>query len=162
MRICIGFFTLCFSFPWKWTVEDFYQCSGPRYGFTFYEDIFWFHYGKSKGTRNDPTFSLYMPWHWRHIYTKDMSEPTTHVYCYTLKSGEIQHRLATIKAEQRKWWRPWLPFKMVRNSIDVSFDKEVGERTGSWKGGCTGCSYDLLDGEKPWDSLKRMEKERKF
>lgn len=60
-RISIGFFKLGLSFPWKWTVPDHYQCSGPRYGFAFYEDIFWFHYGKSKGTRNDPTFSLYMP-----------------------------------------------------------------------------------------------------
>jgi len=39
---------------------------------------------------------------------------------------------------------------------------EVGERTGEWKGGTTGCGYQMLPNETPLETLRRMEKERKF
>ena len=32
----------------------------------------------------------------------------------------------------------------------------------SWKGGCTGCSYDMIEGETIKACLGRMERERKF
>ena len=48
------------------------------------------------------------------------------------------------------------------HSIGVSFDGEVGEETGSWKGGCVGCGYEMLPGEVPLDTLRRMERDRKF
>lgn len=79
-----------------------------------------------------------------------------------LRSGDVQHRTATIKAEQRTWTRWWLPFKRVSRSIDVEFNAEVGERTGSWKGGCLGCGYEMKPGETPLQALRRMEKERAF
>ena len=53
-------------------------------------------------------------------------------------------------------------FSKKRRSIDIDFNDEVGEETGSWKGGCTGCGYTMLDGELPEQTLRRMEKERKF
>ena len=57
----------------------------------------------------------------------------------------------------------WSPFlNQVIRSIDVQFDKEVGERTGSWKGGTVGCGYEMLPNESPYQCLKRMEQERKF
>lgn len=64
-------------------------------------------------------------------------------------------------------WRPlglmWTSlFAKTRKSICIDFDKEVGKRKGSWKGGCTGCSYELLDGEVPRNCLRRMEIERTF
>lgn len=46
--------------------------------------------------------------------------------------------------------------------IDIEFSDEVGERTGSWKGGVLGCGFDMLPGERPVDALRRMELERKF
>lgn len=39
---------------------------------------------------------------------------------------------------------------------------EVGERAGDWKGGTLGCSYEMLPRETPEQTLRRMEKERKF
>jgi hypothetical protein len=57
-------------------------------------------------------------------------------------------------------WCPWK--KMVHTSIDVKFDGEVGERTGSWKGGTIGCSYEMLPHETPENTLRRMESEREF
>lgn len=90
----------------------------------------------------------------------------THPYTYTLRSGHVQSVTATIHRERftlsRKWfgWLPWLDKRL--NTIDVRFSDEVGERAGSWKGGCIGCGYDMRPGETPLDTLRRMERERKF
>ena len=87
----------------------------------------------------------------------------THPYSYTLNSGKVQERQATIYAERWTHHRKWAPFlKRVSKSIHVEFDDEVGERTGSWKGGTIGCSYDMLPGETMLGALRRMESERKF
>lgn len=87
-------------------------------------------------------------------------------YRYVLRSGEVQEVVATIGVREGEWrrrWLKWLPWaaKVVR-AIDVSFSNEVGERAGSWKGGTVGCSYEMLPGEEPVDTLRRMERERTF
>lgn len=87
-------------------------------------------------------------------------------YSYKLKSGEVQHRIATVKVEEREW-RPWFSmwcpiFRGVQRTIAVDFSDEVGEKSGSWKGGCTGCGFGLLPNETPLECLRRMERERKF
>lgn len=90
----------------------------------------------------------------------------TYDYTYTLKSGEVQHRKATIYVERMEWrWRclKWLPlFAKKRQSITVEFDAEVGERTGSWKGGVMGTGYTMLPGESPLETLRRMELEHRM
>lgn len=84
-------------------------------------------------------------------------------YTYRLKNGETQHRKASVTIERRTWYMRWLPCKKkVHTSIDVKFDGEVGERTGSWKGGTIGCSYEMLPTETPENTLRRMESERIF
>lgn len=96
----------------------------------------------------------------RHAYSE------THPYAYTLRSGKVQNRTATVtkrrhvitwRAFRRIGWPRW-----VRESIYVEFDGEVGERSGSWKGGCIGCSYDILPHETLGCALRRMEAERVF
>ena len=91
---------------------------------------------------------------------------SVHDYTYVLKSGEVQKRKATIYADRMEWrWNAlqWLPWpRLVRDSINVSFDGEVGEETGSRKGGTIGCGYTMKPGEKAIDTLRRMERERKF
>lgn len=87
-------------------------------------------------------------------------------YTYKLRNGEVQNRDATVFVERRAW-RPrgftWTPiFENVRQTIDVQFSDEVGECAGSWKGGCVGCSYEMIPGETPLQTLRRMESERKF
>jgi hypothetical protein len=87
----------------------------------------------------------------------------THPYKYKLRSGEVQERTATIYQEKRQWHRKWFPFiKMAHVDINVDFSDEVGEKTGSWKGGTVGCSYRMLQGETPLETLRRMESERVF
>ena len=87
-------------------------------------------------------------------------------YTYKLKSGEIQERTATFYIDRYEWRRriwPWAPWFNKRvDLIEVSFDDEVGERTGSWKGGTIGCGYDMRPGETGLQTLRRMERERKF
>lgn len=89
-----------------------------------------------------------------------------YVYRYRLASGELQVRTATVHVERREWRQRWLSwtkrFAKVRTSIDVAFSGEVGERTGSWKGGCIGCGYDIKPGESAEQALRRMESERVF
>ena len=74
----------------------------------------------------------------------------------------VQERIATVKEERRLWTRPWLPHKRESHYIDINFDKEVGERSGSWKGGVMGCSYDMLPTDNALTALRRMERERRF
>lgn len=164
VRICIGFATFAFAFPWKWVVPDEGQCSGPRYGFAFFGDKLWLYFGKDTGRSRDPRryIALSMPWEWRHRLHEVIGEPVQYRYRYALRSGEVQERTATIKPERRLWTRPWFPSKRESRYIDIEFNDEVGERSGSWKGGCIGCSYDMLEGETPLTTLRRMERERKF
>jgi hypothetical protein len=86
-----------------------------------------------------------------------------HPYKYTLKSGVVQERTATCTIEKRKWHRKWFPF-LTRTSqvIDIEFSDEVGERSGSWKGGTIGCSYEMTPDDTIESCLRRMELERKF
>lgn len=90
----------------------------------------------------------------------------THPYRYERRSGEVQERTATIEVhEMEHRWRclRWLPlFAKISRYIDVEFSGEIGERTGSWKGGTVGCSYALLPKETPLQCLRRMERERDF
>jgi len=91
-------------------------------------------------------------------------------YRYVLRDGTVQERTATISVSEMEWrwrWFMWLAWpRKVRRSIEVAFSDEVGERTGSWKGGCTGCGYEMRRGafrdETPGECLQRMEQERKF
>lgn len=87
-------------------------------------------------------------------------------YRYVLRSGVVQDVTATVRVEERerRWrWFTWLAWpRGVQRSIAVDFSGEVGERTGSWKGGTIGCGYTLLPNETPLGCLRRMERERKF
>lgn len=100
------------------------------------------------------------PWKFREsgkAYTESYS------YKYTLRSGQIQERTATCTIEKRKWHRKWFSF-LTRTSqvIDIEFSDEVGERSGSWKGGTIGCSYEMKLNDTIESCLRRMESERKF
>lgn len=190
INIDLFFFSLTLIMPFrnKWIDE----CDSPKWGIAYHNETLWFYLG---GEGNDGGgnnwVTIYSPFShqwvrtsylrkdgkWEHetkgnkkdFYKevwKDVLWSESHPYSYTLKSGEIQKRVATIKVEQMEWrwhWFKWLPLtKKIKNTITVNFDDEVGEETGSWKGGVTGCSYDLLPTETPLECLKRMEKQLKF
>ena len=84
-------------------------------------------------------------------------------YTYTLKNGDIQKRTAKVYVERMTWGWFWFPFiKNVRTSICFTFNEEVGEGTGSYKGGCISTGYDMLPGESVEQCFRRMEKNFKF
>lgn len=150
-----------------------------RWGVSYFEKSVMFCWGsKSK--------FFYMPWSYdqikcevrradgmwvKQVNSWDKGEPDNRElrvfdYCYTLRSGEVQFRKATCYVERREWrqkWLKWCPlFAKVRTSLDIAFDGEVGEGTGSWKGGCIGCGWDMKRGDTMESSLRRMEIERRF
>ena len=97
---------------------------------------------------------------------KKLLKKETYPYTYTLRSGEQQQVNATIVKHRRIKGRNLLHKigwpKTTEYEIDITFDGEVGEEAGSWKGGCIGCGWEMLPAERPIDTLRRMEKERKF
>lgn len=107
-------------------------------------------------------------WETRYEYMHNHKDlfTETYDYTYTLNSGEVQHRKATINMEELEWRRKWLMFtkigNYVRKEINIEFDDEVGERTGTWKGGVLGCSYDMRDGETMEQTLRRMERNENY
>lgn len=89
-----------------------------------------------------------------------------HPYRYQLRNGQVQLVEATIVRRQRITGRNILHriglTKRTTYELDVWFSGEVGERAGSWKGGCIGCGYTMRPGETPLQTLRRMETERRF
>ena len=84
-------------------------------------------------------------------------------YKYILKDGTTQDRIAKVFVERGTWGMKWFPFiHYIRTNIVVNFNEEIGERVNTWKGGCIGCGYLMLKGETPVETLKRMERDRKF
>ena len=97
------------------------------------------------------------------FYTLKQNLARPYSFQYTLKNGEIQNRVAKICIERRIWSMNWFRWvKKISTTISIDFDSEVGEETGSWKGGVIGCSYDLLNNETPEQALRRLEQEKNY
>jgi|GEM_PF-1925174 len=146
----------CFDFPWtyQWESTEILEHKSNLPGFA--KTVFL----ENRSDRKRDPFEVM-----RIADTHKKAVSETYDYVYRLKNGQTQIRQATVFVERRTWrmkWWPLLPFRKFRTSIDVRFSDEVGEGTGSWKGGCTGCGYDMLFGETPLECLRRMERERKF
>lgn len=165
-------------------------CVAPQYGIVIHNDTFWVYIGGKMDEGWNQCQQKWITWDlpwltWIHdghyiknkngemqLMTKDMSPwefrkesalSEESDYQYFLRSGKVQNVKATVTQEKRIWHRKWLPFvKMIKNTIDVEFNQEVGEESGSWKGGCVGCGYDMLTNETMMGTLRRMELERKF
>lgn len=149
---------------------------------------FYYDYHSFVICRGNKTKFIHMPWQYDHMNDKHMVQledgswepyrPSWHKdgednrfiqkfpYTYTLKNGTVQNVMATVYISRREWSRkclwyiPW--FAMKRQSLQVQFSDEVGERSGSWKGGCIGCGTDMKAGETAEQALRRMESERVF
>jgi hypothetical protein len=146
---------------WPWSF-DHYRTSYVRKDGSWNHDLASEQRGINKLGRDTALES----WKIRHEREEATKWSEDNPYRYVLKSGEVQDRIATICVEEREWRRRWLPFtklfRKVSRTISVQFNDEVGERSGSWKGGCIGSSYEMRQHETPVDCLRRMERERKF
>ena len=172
---------------WHLPIKTKYNdCETPTYGIMYYTDnhSFWIYRGRKIKMIAMPwqydwvrTSALLKDGTWAHESKSDRkdfwSEPwkslikyETFPYAYKLKSGKVQNVTATIHVKQREWRQRWLKWTSwlahTNQCIEIDFSDEVGEQAGSWKGGCVGCSYNMLPNEKPEETLRRMEKEREF
>lgn len=162
------------------------ECDPPRYGVYYHERSFWFPYGnkikcihlpweldwvrtsclRKDGSWENETKKSRDKNFWDKSKWNDILFMETHPYQYTTKNGTVQNVQATIRVEEREWrWRGFKWFKWIntkRKSIDIEFSDDIGERKGTYKGGTIGCSYEMLPKEKPYECLKRMEREREF
>jgi len=174
--------------PFRTKLEE--CCDTPRYGIDNHDSILWLYWGgdcdESTGqmesenllTFDYPFYNFEFENHWVMNKNKEWqvvkpdefsddiykwAEVIEEPYKYALNNGTVQERMAKCYKEKRQWHRKWLPFmKKVSTSLEVSFSDEVGERTGSWKGGVTGCGYEMKRGESMMECLRRMELNRKF
>jgi len=151
--------------PWcktmEWVKADPWWVRGASFSVNPFE---WRHMSHEV-RRADGSWGSYVG-DWEQDKAPDGRHEETFPYRYILKNGEVQKVMATVTVERMEW-RPrclrWTKlFRKVRTSIDVKFSDEVGEQTGSWKGGTVGCGYDLRPEETPEECLRRMEAERKF
>lgn len=167
IRFCLFWGRMALYIPWFKRYKDHHQCKGPQFGFSvaFLEEwnpTLFLYYGNDTD-KIDRTKIIYGPWSWGSaVRTWRSVKSEVFEYTYMLKSGEVQRRTATVRKEEREWRRYWLPSRRIEKTIDVRFNKEVGEKTGSWKGGVLGCGYNLKDGESAEQCLRRMERERTF
>jgi len=181
-----GWGALYITLPIKGYPDD-YGIEGPQYGFYYHEASLWFFWGikpfvlhlpyeydwvrtslllKDQNSWDHETKTHRDRRFWDESTWQGIRFEQTFPYTYTLESGEQQQTTATVTVKEWEWRMRWLRWTRwgakVRRSIDVRFADELGERSGSYKGGVTGCSYDIQPGETPEQTLRRMETERKF
>jgi len=101
-----------------------------------------------------------------HSFENEIATVYTFPFTYTLNNGTKQERLANVtcrRSEYRWRWLMWLPWpRKIYTGIDIDFSDEIGERTGSWKGGTTGCGYEMEGNETIKECFERMIRDRRF
>lgn len=174
------FFSLPIKAPWRkeWLTDE------PCYGVNINAESIFVYLGmKSKVIEHPWVFKHYREWAWYEYteitkvkgtwllvpswtLTKKLATKYEYPYSYTRKNGEVQNVTATVsvsKTEYRRRGLRWLPFfAKVERFIWAEFNAEIGESVDDWKGGALGCGYMMLPGETPEQTLRRMEKVRKF
>lgn len=168
----------------RYKKELYYDCEAPRYGVYYYMNQLGFCWGNKLKLIDLPwafdwyrTSMMMKDGTWEHEtkgnrkdFWDDAKFPNkfeeSYPYQYIKKDGTIQKTIATIKVYEREWrlkYFKWFKYiRKVRKTIEVDFQNELGERSGSWKGGVRGVGEDMLKNETPYQTLKRMEKFRKF
>lgn len=112
-----------------------------------------------------PDGHLYATWdqdkpRWPDFCEKCEECPKVHFKFRDYDGKEI---VATCYIEEREWRRGREPFEwlrffyppIIRRSLDLRFDAEVGPEKGSWKGGTLGTSCEMLEGDTPETAFKR-------
>lgn len=183
-----GYITFDFNLIWgkfsiylKWFKPKFYDFGdSPRYGFYLFDRSFVLCWGQKSKHFDLPFFTytfesteiMGADGEWIDITKRpdrfDIRDSEqvlneTFDFTYTLKSGKVQKRRVRCTKERWSWHRKWFPFlKKVRVDMDMSFSDEVGERSGSWKGGVVGTSEELKPNETLAEAIRRVERDRKF
>ena len=169
----------------KYKKQLYYDCDSPSYGFYYHMKQIGINYGNKVKLIDTPwaydwvrTSQLMKDGSWEHETKGNIKEfyddkiwgnkkfEKSYPYKYIKKDGTIQETIATITVSEKEWrlkYFKWFKYiKKIDRTVDVNFKDEIGESTGSYKGGVLGVGYNMIKGETPYQTLKRMEKERKF
>ena len=121
-------------------------------------DFLNFFYGTSSfDSHADKRWACYLPWMmWRHVSLAVEESDSV----FLLKDYDGEEILATTHFETRRWtkgtgWFTWLRFfcpDMVRRTLQIDFDKEVGKDKGSYKGGILGTGIETLNDQETEES----------
>lgn len=142
----------CCHLPWKQWDHVRYSLYEPD-GAHFYTEPYW---KERRGKDRD-----------FHDYKADC--PASY---FEFEDYDRERVVATCHIDEREWhkgtgWFTWLKYfhkPMIRRSLYLWFNKEVGPEKGSWKGGIIGTGTDMLPGDTPESAFRRFcekEHERK-
>jgi hypothetical protein len=82
---------------------------------------------------------------------------------FSFKDFDGEQLTAKTRIDEREWrlgegsfkWLSWFAKPMIRRSLDIDFSGETGKKKGSWKGGTTGHSIEMLPGELHEGAFRR-------
>lgn len=163
------YFITFYIYTPAFSVETAQSCDEHHnYGFYLYSNLHnWSSTVFQFGTKS---VTIDMPWTYKWHATEKLDWDMNAVlvnharvfdFNYKLRSGEVQHRKASVTIKRIVWrcrgW-PWKKKSIVY--LDVSFDKEIGEDTGTWEGGTIGLTHNVLPNETPEQAFRRLEQER--
>lgn len=161
--VTFGFYTIDSQIVWRWK-QGYWSWDIPFFSFRHFSTEVLSTDGK-RTVWKELASDRGEDWSKRHS-AKESAQAANcevHSYQYTRRSGEIQYRMATCYIKRWTHTRKWFPFlKSVRTSIWVTFNEEIGEEVGTWKGGTTGCGWNMRRGETIEQCLRRMEADRMF
>lgn len=165
--IFIGWGKLYINLPIKTGIQD---CDSAAWGFNFHDSKIWIYIGGGgnfEGGKKWKTIS--MPWElnwyrtslmmsddtWEHefkgyrkdFYKEHWCQKRWQIDANYLDTYDSTWVKSTLHVREMEW-RPrafmWTSlFSKVRRSVQVDFDKEVGPRKGSWKGGTISTGFDI-------------------
>jgi len=101
---------------------------------------------------------------WHDSYSSQRkAEDAVQKISFAFQDYDLEHINARCHIDEREWragegWFKWLSLlkkPTIRRSLSMEFDREVGERKGSWKGGTTGHSIEMLVGDSPEWAFRR-------
>lgn len=89
---------------------------------------------------------------------------------FSFKDYDGEDNIATVFIVQREWqlgtkWCRWLSYivkPLIRTNIDISFDKGIGNKKNSWKGGILGTGHEIKFGESIESAFNDFGKKHNF
>lgn len=165
--------------------DYYFTSHSREYGLKTFQGDIHVHYGaQTHDSLTDRSRVFFLPWrHWRYVGTSYYGPGGE--YLRTFGNGEWEEELkfknalptlnfkfedfdgkvieAKTLIEERKWlfgkgwcsWLSWFRKQKVRRDLDIQFSEEVGPEKGSWKGGTTGHSIEMLPGELHEEAFRR-------
>lgn len=164
-----------------YTKQSYSKVISKQYGILFAEDMLVIYYGKNEGSSNDEKFSYTIPWlDYTFVRTEYLNtDGSIYKICYgydTLDDDELptmsiffndydgECNYAIMTREKKIWHRGVKSFKwlkhitkpIVRETVGLNFEKEIGLAKHTYKGGILGTGIDMLPGETMLDTFIRF------